>query len=98
MVPNNGKPQNPDYTEREIDESVEESFPASDPPALGGITGDVPPSDGGMPGGTQVIPPPGAKSDNDAPTEAEIDEALEESFPASDPPAFTAVTGVKEGS
>ncbi|MBS7556534.1 hypothetical protein KHC23_23160 [Ancylobacter dichloromethanicus] len=74
-------------TEREVDEALEDTFPASDPPALGGVTGDVPPSDGGVPGGTQVIPP----------SEAEIDEALDESFPASDPPAFTGVTGVREG-
>ncbi|MCK0206435.1 hypothetical protein MWN33_00125 [Starkeya koreensis] len=88
MIDDSGKPGTPEYTEREIDESVEDTFPASDPPALGGITGEVPPSDGGVPGGTQVMPPP---------SEDEIDEALEESFPASDPPSFTPVTGVKEG-
>ncbi len=91
MVQDSRKPGDPEYTEAEIDESVEDTFPASDPPALGGITGDVPPSDGGVPGGTQVIPP-GER----AAAEAGVDEALEESFPASDPPAFTAVTGVKE--
>jgi len=88
MIDDSGRPGDPEYTEAEIDETVEESFPASDPPALGGITGDVRPSDGGVPGGTVVIPPP---------SEADIDEALEESFPASDPPSFTGVTGVKEG-
>lgn len=87
MVQDNGRPGDPEYTEAEIDESVEETFPASDPPALGGITGDVPPSDGGVPGGAKDPPP----------SEADIDEALDESFPASDPPSFTGVTGVKEG-
>lgn len=80
MVQHNGKPGAPDYTEREIDESVEESFPASDPPAFSGITGDEPPPAGKKP----------------APSEKAVDEALEESFPASDPPSFTAVTGVRE--
>lgn len=82
MAQNNGKPGSPEYTEREVDESVEETFPASDPPALSGITGKV--------------PPPTAE-ENPPPTEEEVDETLDESFPASDPPSFTPVTGVKEG-
>lgn len=82
MVQDNGKPGDPDYTEREVDESVEESFPASDPPALSGITGAVKPA-------TEGDAPH---------TDADVDEALEESFPASDPPSFTPVTGIKEDS
>ncbi len=79
MIETNGKPGDPkEYTEREVDESVEETFPASDPPAHSGITGDE--------------PPPAEKKRQ--PTEEEIDEALEDTFPASDPPAFTGVTGV----
>ncbi|MBS9475933.1 hypothetical protein [Ancylobacter radicis] len=93
--PRNGDPRKApdetDYTDREVDKAVEDSFPASDPPAHSGITGDVPPSDGGVPGGTEVIPP-----DNESSEEASVDEALDESFPASDPPAFTRTTGVRE--
>lgn len=81
-----------DYTDREVDKTVADTFPASDQPAFSGTTGAVPPSDGGMPGGTQVIRPGDTRPD-----EADVDEALDESFPASDPPAFTRTTGVKEG-
>lgn len=81
MTQQSGKPGDPaTYTEREIDEGIEESFPASDPPAFSGTTGnEVPPSDEG--------------SEKAPPSEAEIDEALEDSFPASDPPSFTRITG-----
>lgn len=83
MIQPSGKPVDPaNYTEREIDESIEESFPASDPPAFSGTTGNEPP-----PANKQKVKH----------TEADIDEALDESFPASDPPSFTPVTGVKEG-
>ncbi|TCK23829.1 hypothetical protein EV667_3671 [Ancylobacter aquaticus] len=82
MDQTDGKQRNPEYTESEIDESVEESFPASDPPAFSGITGDeVKPSDAAP-----------------EPTEKDVDEALEETFPASDPPAFGGITGDVEPS
>ena len=81
MTQQSGKPGDPvSYTEREIDESIEDSFPASDPPSFSGTTGNE-------------VPPADAKPEKTAPSEAEIDEALEESFPASDPPAFTVTTG-----
>lgn len=81
MTQHSGKPGDPaNYTEREIDESLEESFPASDPPSFSGTTGnEVPPSDDAP--------------EKSQPTEDEIDQALEDSFPASDPPAFTVTTG-----
>lgn len=62
-------------TERKMDETLEDTFPASDPPAPGHITGaqDTPASD-----------------DEAAQDEsAALDEALEDTFPASDPPAVT---------
>lgn len=64
-----------------IDGTLEDSFPASDPPAFSGVTGAVP---------APELPQP-------VPSEEAIDEALEDSFPASDPPAFTRTTGVREG-
>lgn len=71
----------PAYSEREVDETIEDTFPASDPPSFSGTTGsEVPPADA-----------------EPARSEADIDEAVEESFPASDPPSFTRTTGVKEG-
>jgi hypothetical protein len=36
--PKSGRPEH-----KEVDESVEETFPASDPPAFSGTTGEVPP-------------------------------------------------------
>ncbi|WP_428031831.1 hypothetical protein [Ancylobacter sp.] len=87
MVHDSGKPGSPEYTEAEIDESVEESFPASDPPAFSGITGDeVKPVDTEPAPKAAALPAP-------EPTEEDVDEALEDSFPASDPPAFSGITG-----
>ncbi|MCS0496780.1 hypothetical protein NVS89_16885 [Ancylobacter sp. MQZ15Z-1] len=75
------EPINPaDYPEKEVDEAIEESMPASDPPSFSGITGNEP-------------PPPREGAER---SEEDVDEALDESFPASDPPSFTPVTGVKE--
>lgn len=69
-------------SEKEIDETLEDSFPASDPPSFTGVTG--------------AEAEPNIAPDKPEYTEDEVDEALDESFPASDPPAFTRVTGVKE--
>ncbi len=87
-----------DYSDREVDKAIADTFPASDPPSFSGTTGDVPPSDGGVPGGTQVVRQGGEAHPDEAQLdEADVDEAIEESFPASDPPSFTRTTGVKEG-
>ncbi|QIB36279.1 hypothetical protein G3A50_14780 [Ancylobacter pratisalsi] len=82
MIMNEGRePIDPaDYSEKEVDETIEDTFPASDPPSFSGVTGDEP-------------PPPKRP---DEPTESEIDDTLEDSFPASDPPSYSGITGVRE--
>ena len=79
----NGRRDPDTPTEAEIDETIEDSFPASDPPSFTGVTGAVP-------------TPETASEPEPERSEADIDEALEESFPASDPPAFTRTTGTRE--
>lgn len=81
----NGRETRTTPSERDIDEALEESFPASDPPSFTGITGVK--EDAEKPAAGK------AGADEPAYSEAEIDEALKESFPASDPPAFTGTTG-----
>ncbi|MFD2140205.1 hypothetical protein [Ancylobacter oerskovii] len=78
----NGRPEAGRPAEDKVDKALDDSFPASDPPAFTGVTGAVPVPE------SQPSPEP---------SEEDIDEALDESFPASDPPAFTGITGVKEG-
>lgn len=69
--------------ERKLDETLEQTFPASDPPAANRFTG------------AEVKAEPASRSAEDVPethdqaTSNELDEALEESFPASDPPSLT---------
>lgn len=85
MIMNDGRePIDPaDYPEKEVDETIEDTFPASDPPSFSGVTGDEPPPK-----------PPGKQPDE--PSESEIDDTLDDSFPASDPPSYTGITGVRE--
>lgn len=67
------------HTDERLDEALEESFPASDPPSQT------------EPGNARIDDDPA----EDAETEAEeheeerVDEALEETFPASDPPSHS---------
>ncbi|WP_341990992.1 hypothetical protein [Azorhizobium sp. AG788] len=73
--------------ERKLDETLAQTFPASDPPAANRFTG------------AEVHAEPVKRSAENMPhshDQAEsdqLDEALEESFPASDPPAMTLKRG-----
>lgn len=66
--------------ERRLDAQLEDSFPASDPPAL-------------TRRGAQPVADDAAETEAEAACRNEmsdrLDEALEETFPASDPPAVT---------
>lgn len=64
--------------EERLDEALEESFPASDPPAAAHITG------------AEVSGTKSARETAHDQAESDLlDEALDESFPASDPPSMT---------
>lgn len=66
-------------TEDRLDQALEESFPASDPPAIN------PPAPRDAPQGDAARQAACAQKAHDSKT---LDEALDESFPASDPPAI----------
>ncbi len=69
--------------ERKLDETLEQTFPASDPPAANRFTG------------AEVKTVPAARSADNLPETHDqvvsdrLDEALEETFPASDAPSLT---------
>jgi len=66
----------PGVVDKQLDEALDDSFPASDPPA---IVRNVPPDRGCDKGPGQA----------DSHEDEVLDEALDESFPASDPPSVT---------
>lgn len=82
------------HTDKKLDQALEDSFPASDPPAASGPRGIT---------GAEVAPAPAKSVPTETETEAEcqaesdaLDEALAESFPASDPPAQTMKRGAED--
>ncbi|MFG1396576.1 hypothetical protein [Roseixanthobacter pseudopolyaromaticivorans] len=75
--------------EEVLDQALEDSFPASDPPAAtrpGGITGPEAAA-------AKKTAEEECRAESDA-----LDEALEESFPASDPPSQTVKRGADDAS
>ncbi|MFG1420105.1 hypothetical protein [Roseixanthobacter liquoris] len=86
-----GEPGQGPRTDKMLDEALEDTFPASDPPATGprGITGAEP-----APTPTGTVPTETA-AECEAESEA-LDEALDESFPASDPPAQNVKRGADD--
>jgi hypothetical protein len=71
--------------EERIDESLEESFPASDPPAHSGTVAGAPPNKKA----SVSQKAKGAKARRPNDNDRRLDETLKQTFPASDPPAFT---------
>jgi hypothetical protein len=73
----------------QLEAGIEDSFPASDPPAV--TQPASPPKD------ARAAAEDGAITDDGEPTGAEaqqcLDESLEDSFPASDPPSITQPPG-----
>ncbi|MFG1424688.1 hypothetical protein [Roseixanthobacter glucoisosaccharinicivorans] len=79
------------HTDKKLDQALEDSFPASDPPATGprGITGAE-----AAPASPERVP-----TETEAECQAEsdaLDEALDDSFPASDPPAQNVKRGADD--
>ncbi|GGB32883.1 hypothetical protein GCM10011505_12910 [Tistrella bauzanensis] len=66
----------------QLDEAIDDSFPASDPPAVTRPHKSTP--------ANQRPPEDEAEAADDAHIDERLDEGVEESFPASDPPSQTA--------
>ena len=66
----------------QLDQAIDDSFPASDPPAVTRPHKSTP--------AHQRPPEAEAEAADDAHIDKRLDEAVEESFPASDPPSQTA--------
>lgn len=74
-----------DLVERELELGLEQSFPASDPPAAASDPSKLPE--------TETAAERAQEAACAAAESAALDEALEDSFPASDPPSMTAPGG-----
>ncbi len=74
-------------TDKKLDQALEDSFPASDPPAVTGPRGITGAEAGAEPTETEAE----CQAESDA-----LDEALAESFPASDPPAQNVKRGADD--
>lgn len=77
--------------ERKLDEALEQTFPASDPPSANNFTGAEMHAE---PAVRSADAPPHT---HDQAASDQLDEALDESFPASDPPAMTLKHGRDDG-
>ncbi|MFG1378128.1 hypothetical protein [Xanthobacter autotrophicus] len=80
-------------TEARLDEALEESFPASDPPAVS--RPDPAPKQHPEPSGPDEAAR-AAGCEHKAHDSRTLDEALDETFPASDPPAIVQPHGSDE--
>lgn len=74
------RPATAAHKERKLDETLKQTFPASDPPAANRFTG----AEVKTTHSADELPETHDQAESD-----ELDEALEDTFPASDPPSIT---------